>query len=329
MRENLLLDLAWIDVGAARNVHVGSAAGDVDKPFLVHMAEVAGAKPAVAKRLCVGLWVVVVAREHGGADHADLAGLERFEFTPVVALDRDLHARAFEAAGADAGLRAVLGIVQTGRHHRDVAGDLAETKILHQHRAQLFQRRLLVLAIHRRAGIDHVAQRGVVVFVDRGMLDHHLQDGRHGEHVADAVRFDQAERFGDIEFFGRQQDGRHAARGLHELVHAGAVRQRRDHQRGVALRRAGRQVGQMIGHHKGHLAMGEHRRLGTAGGAGGEEEPAGIVVVDRGVIDFGTGVRRDHLAHRPLAERALTDPPDEFERGIGRGGRMIGKIAVT
>ena len=177
--------------------------------------------------------------------------------------------------------------MQIGRHHRDVAGDLAEPEILHQHRAELVQRRLLVLAIHRRAGIDHEAQRGVIVFVDRGMLDHHLQNGRHGKDVADAVRLDQPERFGDIEFLRRQQDGRHAARRLHELVHAGAMRQRRDHQRGVGLRRARHQVGEMICHHKGHLAVGEHRRLGAAGGAGGEEEPAGIVVIDRCVIDLG------------------------------------------
>jgi hypothetical protein len=86
---------------------------------------------------------------------------------------------------------------------------------------------------------------------------------------------DQPESFCDVELFRWQQDGRHAARGLHELVHAGAVRQRRDHQRGVGLRRARHQVGEMIGDHERHLAMGQHRRLGAPRGAGGEEEPAG------------------------------------------------------
>src|SRR5205085_10610050 len=107
MGENLLLDLSRIDVGAAGDVHVGSTAGDVDKPLLVHMAEIAGTKPAVAKRLRVGFGVVVIAGEHGGADDADLAGLKGFKFAAVIALDRDLHARALETAGADAGLRAV------------------------------------------------------------------------------------------------------------------------------------------------------------------------------------------------------------------------------
>jgi hypothetical protein len=77
----------------------------------------------------------------------------------------------------------------------------------------------------------------------------------------------QPERLGDIEFFRRQQDGRHAARGLHQLMHAGAMRQRRHHQRGVILGGARHQIGKVIGHHKGHLAMGQHRGLGAAGGA--------------------------------------------------------------
>jgi hypothetical protein len=169
----------------------------------------------------------------------------------------------------------------------------------------------------------------VIEFIDRGMLDHHLQDRRHGKNVADAMRLDQPERFGDIEFFRRQQDGRHAARGLHELVHAGAVRERRDHQRGIRLRCARHQVGEMICHHKGHLAMGEHRRLGTPGGARGEEEPAGIVVIDRRVIDPGARIIGDHAAHGFFAKRPLADPPDEFQRRIGSRHGMIREIAMA
>ena len=163
----------------------------------------------------------------------------------------------------------------------------------------------------------------MIVAVDGGMLDHHLQNGRHRENVGDAMRLDQAERLVDVELLGRQQDGRHAARGLHQLMHAGAMRQRRHHQRGVRFRGARHQIGEMIGHHKGHLAMGQHRRLGTPRGARGEEEPAGIVVVDRGIRDFRAGMRRDRFADGFLAESALADPPDEFERGIGDRLGMI------
>src|SRR5216684_8265268 len=117
------------------------------------MAEIAGAEPAVAEGFRVGLRVVVIAGKHGGPDDADLAGLERFEFASVIALDRDLHAGARETAGADARMRPVLGIVQRRRQHGDIAGDLAEAEILHQYLAELVQRSLLVLAVHRRAGI--------------------------------------------------------------------------------------------------------------------------------------------------------------------------------
>ena len=128
----------------------------------------------------------------------------------------------------------------------------------------------------------------------------------------------------------RQQDGRHAARRLHELVHAGAMRQRRDHQRGILLRGAGHEISEMVGHHEGHLAMGQHRRLGTPGGARGEEEPAGIVILDRGILDPRARMRRDCFAHRGLAERALADPPGEGERrACAARCRMVRKIAMT
>src|SRR5947208_2496156 len=101
MGQDLLLDLARIDVGAAGDVHVGGAAGDVDKTLVVDMAEISGAEPAVAKRLGVGVGVIIITGEYRGTDHADLAGLEGLELAAVIALDRDLHAGALEATGAD------------------------------------------------------------------------------------------------------------------------------------------------------------------------------------------------------------------------------------
>src|SRR5258707_5394337 len=112
MGQNLLLDLARIDIRSTRNVHVGGSAGDVDKTFRVHMAEIAGAEPAVAERFRVRFGVVVIAGEHAGTDDADLAGFEGLEFAAVVALDRDLHAGALKTAGADPRRGAVLGVVQ-------------------------------------------------------------------------------------------------------------------------------------------------------------------------------------------------------------------------
>src|SRR5260370_11300537 len=101
MREDLLLDLTRIDIGSAGYVHVRGAAGDIDKTFFIHMAEIAGAEPAVAKRLGVGLGVIVVAGEHGGTDDADLARLERVEFAAVIALDRDLDSRCLLSPSTD------------------------------------------------------------------------------------------------------------------------------------------------------------------------------------------------------------------------------------
>ncbi len=202
---------------------------------------------------------------------------------------------------------------------------------MHQHVTEFCQCRLLVLTIHRRAGIDHVAQRGMVVAIDGGVFDHHLEDGRHREHVADAMLLDQPEGFVDVKAFRWKQDGFCATRGLHELMDARAMRQGCDHQRSVVLGGAGHEISKVICHHKGHLAVGQHRRLGTPGGARGEEEPAGIVVLDAGVIDAGARMRGDRLADGFLAERTLPDPPDKGERRARGfdGCGMLGKIAVT
>ena len=181
MGQDLLLDLARIDVGAAGNVHVRGAAGDVDEALRVHVAEVAGAEPAIAERLRVGLRVVAVAGEDRRADDADLAGLAGADRArpPRPGSRPRMPVRSKPQEPIRVG--PIVGRVLGGRQDGDVAGDLAQAEILHEDRTELLQRLLLVGAVHRRPGIDDVAQRGMVETVDRRVLDQQLQDGRHGE----------------------------------------------------------------------------------------------------------------------------------------------------
>src|SRR5260370_21011631 len=83
MGQNLLLDLARIDVGSAGDVHVGSTSGDVDKTLFIHVAEITGAEPVVAERFCVGLGVVIVAGAHGGTPPAHLPRPHRLQCASV------------------------------------------------------------------------------------------------------------------------------------------------------------------------------------------------------------------------------------------------------
>ena len=163
------------------------------------------------------------------------------------------------------------------------------------------------------------------------MLDHHLQDSRDRENIADAVTLNEPERLVDVETLRRKQNSRHAARGLNELVDSGAMRQRRHDKRGIVLGRAGRKVCKVVGYDKRHLAMGQHRRLGSSGSTRSKKEPARIIVVDPRLFHARAGVRRNRLADRVLAERPLANPPDECERRArllhNRG--MLGKIAMA
>ena len=96
-------------------------------------------------------------------------------------------------------------VVQRGRQDGDVAGDLAEAEILHDHRAQPCAApasgpRGTSARRHRSRG---AARNGRAR--RRRMLDQHLQDGRHGEHVGDAMRLDQPPGL------GRRRSARRAA----------------------------------------------------------------------------------------------------------------------
>ena len=70
-----------------------------------------------------------------------------------------------------------------GRQHGDISGHFAQAEILHQAGAELAQRVFLILPIHWRAGINHVAQRRMIMRIHGGITTERIQNGRHGEHV--------------------------------------------------------------------------------------------------------------------------------------------------
>ena len=89
----------------------------------------------------------------------------------------------------------------------------------------------------------------MVVTIRRLVAGQHGQDRRHGEHVGHAVPFNQAPGLLAVQPFAREQDRGGAARDLWQSVDAGAVRQRRHHQRDVVLRGCRHQVAKMIADH--------------------------------------------------------------------------------
>ena len=121
----------------------------------------------------------------------------------------------------------------------------------------------------------------MVVLVRGRMLGQHLEDGRHGEGVGDAMLLHEREDLGRVEPAARQQHARHAARDLHHLVQPRAVRKRGDDERTIgAVRQAGHQVGQVVGDDELQLPMGQHARFRTPGRAGRVEEPGRVVAID-------------------------------------------------
>ncbi len=210
------------------------------------MAQIAGAKPAVAKGTGVRLVVAVVSGTNPRSGHADLAGGHWRQVATGVVADGDLHPGPFAAAGADPRAGNILGLMFFCRQDGDATRHFAKAEVLHQHLAKLVQRHLLVGTIHRRTGIDHIPQGPMVVEVNRRILDQHLHDRRHGEHVGDAMPVDQLPGDGGVQSTGRHQHAGGTGGKLEQKVHPRAMRQRRDDQAAVAFGRAGDQVTKMV-----------------------------------------------------------------------------------
>ena len=169
----------------------------------------------------------------------------------------------------------------------------------------------------------------MVVAVHRLMLGQHGQDGRHGEHVRHLVFLDQAPGLFAIQPFAGQQHAGGALGDLSDGMDARAVRQGGDHQGDVVLRRVRHQVAQVVHGDEGHLAVGQHPRLGATRGARGVEEPAHVVAVHVGQFDVrGAGVCDQGLPI--LARRVGADPEDVLAGRVGlfRRRRVIGKAGV-
>ncbi len=193
------------------------------------------------------------------------------------------------------------------RENRDAAGHFAESEILHEHLAQLLQRALLVGAVHRSAGVDHIAQRAVVELIDRRILDQHLDDRRHRESVGHAMLLDELPEDLRLELVRGQQHGCRAARNVEQRVDSSAVRQRCHRDRAVVLVGARNEVGKVVGHDESHLPMGQHRRLRPTGRSRGVEVPERRV--------------RIHVGHRPSAHRRSRPPASRSRSRLRAAGR--------
>ena len=213
MLQDLLLDLARVDIGAARNIHVGRPIGQVEEPFGIHMPEIAGQEPTVAERFGVGFGVVVITGKDSRTDYGNLSGLTGRDLFTLGVLNLNLHPRSGKTAGADPHHGIICRVLRRGQHG-DIACDLAQAKILHQNRAQNLNRTHLIGAVHRRSGIDHVAQAGMVVFMNRRVFNEHFHDCWHGKGIRHAPFGNQAPNLSRVELCPAGQNGFHPMRHL-------------------------------------------------------------------------------------------------------------------
>ena len=188
-----------------------------------------------------GLGVLVVARHHQRAAHADLAALAARQLAAVArpGSPRAPAARAGRRTTAARRAPAAVGVEVVGRrHHRDHHRRLGLAEQLRHHRADPVQRLLEPGRRHRRGAVPEALQRA------RGpsrrapsCAEHHVDQRRRQERVGDPVPLDQREEPADV---GRAHDHDLAAeRQDREAQHAGGVGQRREREVDRAARRTG------------------------------------------------------------------------------------------
>ena len=183
MADQHILGLLRVDVHAARDNHVGLAVGEVEKAFIVDIADIAERRPALvvvgALRL-VGIVVIGEDRCVGKIHGADFPGrpfaavlVQNFQFAD--------HGLADGAAMAEPLVR-----IRDGDAVAFGAG-----VIFDQDRSPPFDHLRLDLDRAGRGGVDRALQRGHVVFLADvvGQFQHPHEHGRHELRLRDLVFF--------------------------------------------------------------------------------------------------------------------------------------------
>jgi hypothetical protein len=123
------------------------------------------------------------------------------------------------------------------------------------------------------------AQRGEVAGDEARLPGHRVEHGRDGEERVDPLLLDHLQRRGRVE--PAHHDGAPAAqqRRVDRAVESTYMEQRRQRQRALVLREV--EAEQLVHRVPRHVAVGEHRTLGPAGGAGRVHDQARVLERDR------------------------------------------------
>ena len=144
--------------------------------------------------------------------HADLAGLALLHLPVVVVEDLHLAGGDRKAAGQEqlGRFRIMVGLAQ---HRHRIAFGLAVE--LREHRADPLDAFDQPARRHRGGAIEQQFERGEVGLVERGMIEQHIDHGRHEQREIDALAFDRLQHRLGVETL--------------EHVHGAAAHQGRQH----------------------------------------------------------------------------------------------------
>ena len=276
MLSQCIFDFGRIDVFAAADDHVLQSIGDEDESVLVHIGAVTGMHPAVLEGGCGLLGLVPVALHHIRAPHDYLAHRAARHLAPLGVDDAHLAAKARPASCAQFAELAALDGMRPGRIDSCQRRELGHAVGLHEaHSRQRGHGPLDHRFRHRRGAIgDGVKRAQVARILHRRMIDHHLDHGRHQQHMGDTVAGHDVEHQLGVEArHDRMRVAFYPVR--HRHAHVGQM----EHRRGMQIGAVGR--GQAIGAHRqaraAQIGVAEHHALGKTGRAAGVEDTGQVV----------------------------------------------------
>ena len=281
-----LLDFPRINVFSPTDDHVVRAVHQEEVTGFIKISHVTGVKPASSERTGRGVRIAPVALHHQVAAGDNLSGLTGSQ-SPVFLVDNlDFDIGPGDARGAESlvlggcAIEHVVVMRQVGDRHRALALSVQ----LDQAGPQSTDRSLEVLDQHRGTSINDRHQRLQVIPIDVGVFDQPPEHGGCDKDVGDPVLLDALEDLNRIEAGPGRDHMSGGAGDVGECVESAAVRERCGVQGHRVAAAVGVHVDEEAHRHRHQVAMGQHRSLGPAGGAGGVKQPGHVVGIDVGVF---------------------------------------------
>ena len=324
MLHDHIFDFVRIDVKTRHQDHIFFAIDDAQEPLFIHHRDIPGVQPAVFDNLIRRVRALPVAQHHLRPFNTELARLTRRHFVIII-----IHQFGFGGGHRQANAAAV--VVNIVRVNADQRGTLCQAVALQQILPGQFYPALGHRLLHRHPTAGGQMQRGEIKLLELFVVQQGVEQGVDPGHGGKRILRQLLHQPGDIAWVGDQQilpaqfDKQQAVHGQGENV---IQRQRGHHELFAAMQQ--RAVGGIdLLEVSQHIAVGEHRTFGHAGGAPGVLQKRQIFRNDlrldvlHAIAVLQRAAKRDGVRQMVLRHQALNVLDHKVHQRTFGGGKLV------